>query len=152
MKPHPQLKKFLSLYSQEIIELTMQLRDYITNLVPDANELIWDNYNAVALAYAKSEELKDAFVHIAVYSKHVNFGFNRGAELTNQQNIALNGNGKLIRHIKVKNIDTFLKMELDALIWEALGRSEQLNPVLLEKVSMGRSIVKSISKKKVRPS
>ena len=60
----------------------MDLRNFVTALVPEANELIWDNYNAVAIAYSKSEKLKDAFCHISVYEKHVNFGFNRGAELT----------------------------------------------------------------------
>lgn len=152
MKPHPQLKKFLSPYSDEVKELTLQLRDYIITLVPEANELIWDNYNAVAMAYAKSEELKDAFVHIAVYSKHVNFGFNRGSELANKKNIALKGNGKLIRHIKVMDHDAFMKMKVDELLYEALGLSEKLNPAIIGKVSKGRSIVKSISEKKVRPS
>ena len=78
----------------------MELRDFITDLVPRANELIWDNYYAVAMACSKSEKLKDAFCHIAVYSQHVNFGFNRGAELTNW-NVKLNGEGKLIRHISI---------------------------------------------------
>ena len=82
MKPNPELKKFIAPYVKDIQKLTLELRDYITDLVPEANELIWDNYNAVAMAYSKSKKLKDAFCHIAVYSHHVNFGFNRGAELT----------------------------------------------------------------------
>ncbi len=96
MKPNPNLKKFLKPYDEGIQKLTLELRDFITDLVPQANELIWDNYNAVAMAYSKSEKLKDAFCHIAVYSQHVNFGFNRGAELTST-NLILEGKGKLIR-------------------------------------------------------
>ena len=58
MKPNSQIKKFLQPYDEEIQKLTMGLRNFITELVPQANELIWDNYNTVAMAYSKSEKLK----------------------------------------------------------------------------------------------
>ena len=150
MKPNPELRKFIEPYDEGIQKLTLELRNFITDLVPQANELIWDNYNAVAMAYSKSEKLKDAFCHIAVYSQHVNFGFNRGAELTNS-NLKLNGKGKLIRHISVKDIKSFPKAEIEKLIWEAVGISEKLNKNLLEKNAKPKSLVMSISEKKIRP-
>ncbi|KQC30849.1 DUF1801 domain-containing protein [Flagellimonas eckloniae] len=150
MKPNPQLKKFIEPYDTQIQNLTLELRNFITDLVPEANELIWDNYNAVALAYSKSEKLKDAFCHISVYSGHVNFGFNRGAELT-KETVKLNGKGKLIRHISVKDSRSFPKEEIKNMIWEAVGISENLNYELTEKNSQPKSIVMSISEKKIRP-
>ncbi len=150
MKPNPELKKFIQPYDEGIQKLTLELRDFITNLEPEANELIWDNYNAVALAYSKSEKLKDAFCHIAVYSQHVNFGFNRGAELTGR-NLKLDGKGKLIRHISVKDMKSFPKNEIKTLIWEAVGISEKLNKNLTDKNVRPKSIVMSISEKKIRP-
>ncbi|NAS13878.1 DUF1801 domain-containing protein [Poritiphilus flavus] len=150
MEPNRQLNNFLEPYDKEIQKLTLQLRDYITGLVPEANELIWDNYNAVAIAYSKSEKLKDAFCHLAVYSGHVNFGFNRGAELT-KTDIKLKGTGKLIRHISVKEFDTFPKQEIEKMIWEAVGISESLNTELIQSNSNPRSIVMSVSARKIRP-
>lgn len=150
MKPNPKLKKFLAPYDERIQNLTMELRDFITDLVPESNELIWDNYNAVAMAYSKSENLKDAFCHIAVYSGHVNFGFNRGAELT-KETVKLNGKGKLIRHISIKDFKSFPKKEIKTMLWEAVGISENLNKELTEKNSQPKSIVMSISEKKIRP-
>jgi hypothetical protein len=85
-----------------------------------------------------------------VYSKHVNFGFNRGAELTSR-NLKLNGKGKLIRHISIKDIKSFPKEEMKALIWEAVGISEQRNQELIDKNVPSKSIVMSISEKKIRP-
>jgi len=123
MNPNPKLKKFLKPYDKGIQELTVELRNFVTNLVPGANELIWDNYNAVALAYSKSEKLKDAFCHIAVYSKHVNFGFNRGSELTKGP-LKLEGTGKLIRHISLKNLESFPEEEISKLIRQAVEISE----------------------------
>lgn len=150
MKPNPQLKKFIKPYEEGIQKLTIELRNFITDLVPQANELIWDNYNAVAIAYSKSVKLKDAFCHIAVYSQHVNFGFNRGAELT-KANVKLNGKGKLIRHITVKDFQSFPKEDIKNIIWEAVGISDKLNSKLKDNNTRPKSIVMSISEKKIRP-
>ena len=150
MKPNPQLKKFIEPYDDRIQKLTLELRNFITDLVPQANELIWNNYNAVAIAYSKSEKLKDAFCHIALYSQHVNFGFNRGAELT-KTSVKLNGKGKLIRHISVKDFQSFPKQEIKNMIWEAVGISEKINGELIHQNCTPKSIVMSISEKKIRP-
>jgi len=72
MEANQELQKFLLPYDQSIQSLVFELRKFILDTIPSTNELIWDNYNAVALAYSKSEKLKDAFCHIAVYTKHVN--------------------------------------------------------------------------------
>ncbi len=150
MKPNPQLKKFIQPYDEGIQKLVIELRNFLTELVPQANELIWDNYNAVAMAYSKSEKLKDAFCHISVYAKHVNLGFNRGAELT-ITNINLNGKGKLIRHISLKNLQSFPKEEVKNMILEAVAISEKLNSKLKEINTHPKSMVMSISEKKLRP-
>ena len=150
MTPNPQLANFIKPYDEAIQELALQLRDFVTQLVPQANELIWDNYNAVAIAYSKSEKLKDAFCHIALYAKHVNFGFNRGAELSPTA-IKLAGKGKLIRHISVKDFESFPKEEIEKMVWEAVGISEKINPKLIHTTQEPKSIVMSISEKKIRP-
>ena len=150
MKPNPQLKNIILPYNEEIQKLTLELREFIINLVPEANELIWDNYNAVALANSKTEKLKDAFCHISVYAKHVNFGFNRGAELMNES-VKLIGKGKLIRHISIKNFQSFPKEDIIKMIWEAVGISEKLNSTLADIKKQPKSIVMSISERKIRP-
>ena len=151
MTPNPQLNDFLRSYPDHIRQLTIEVRNYITSLIPEANELIWDNYNALAMAYSKSEVLKDAFCHVAVYGRHVNLGFNRGAELSQTSGIKLEGSGKLIRHIKIHQIADLYAQGIEKLIWEALGLSEARNENLIHKDSPGRSIVMSISDKKRRP-
>lgn len=150
MKPNPQLKEFIAAYDPFIQQLTLDLRSFITDLVPGANELIWDNYNAVAIAYAKSEKLKDAFCHIAIYRQYVNFGFNRGAELTNQS-LKLNGKGKLIRHITVRDFESFPKEDVKSMILEAVEIADKLNQELIKNKGLGKSMVMSISEKKIRP-
>ena len=150
MKINPELQNFLLPYDTNIQKLTLKLRNVIIEIEPTCNELIWDNYNAVAIAYSKSDKLKDAFCHIAVYSKYVNFGFNRGAELTKSQ-VKLSGKGKLIRHINVSNFESFPKNEIKQLLSESLGLSETINPELINSKIQSKSIVMSISEKKRRP-
>ena len=150
MKINPELQFFLFPYDTNIQELTLKLRNFIIETEPTCNELIWDNYNAVAIAYTKSDKLKDAFCHIAVYSNYVNFGFNRGAELAKSE-VKLSGEGKLIRHITVSNFETFPKNEIKQLLSEAIGLSKTINPELINSKIQSRSIVMSISEKKKRP-
>ena len=150
MKPHPNLHRFILPYSPEIQALTLYLRSFLTNLIPQANELIYDNYNAVALAYTKSEKLKDAFCHIAVYPKHVNFGFNRGSELE-VDNLQLSGAGKHIRHLSVKSMNQFPENQIAPLIYQAVKLSERSNSELIDKTAEGISLVASVSANKRRP-
>jgi hypothetical protein len=150
MKPNPELIKFIAPYNDTVQDIMLELREFVVQSVPEANELIWDNYNAVAIAYSKSERLKDAFCHIAIYSKHVNFGFNRGAELTIRC-LKLLGTGKLIRHITVKNMEEFPKKEIALMIKEAVEISAKRNAQLTRSQSAPKSLVMSISEKKIRP-
>ena len=149
--PNPQLPKFLASYPEPIIELTMGLRNHIIEIAPNINELIWDNYNALAMAYSTSEVLKDAFCHIAVYAKHINLGFNRGTQLNNNSKIILEGNGKLIRHLKIYRAEDYSTPEVELLVHEALHLSETLNPNQQNQRKKRKSIVMSISEKKRRP-
>jgi len=150
MEAHPQLQEFLNSYSPSIQELFWHLRSFIINQDENANELIWDNYNALAIAYARSEKLKDAYCHLALYSKHINFGFNRGAELA-QDIITLNGSGKLIRHIKMTKQDDMNQVALSQLMNEACALSLSRNPELESILKSPSSIVMSIAKNRIRP-
>ena len=150
MKAPPDLEIFLNHYDAGVQHIALALRQLILEWVPEANELIWDGYNAVSMAYSKSEKLHDAFCHIAVYKTHVNLGFNRGAELS-KGTLPLEGTGKLIRHIKVRDMDTFPETAVKKIIFEALQLSETRNPALRMKTSAGISRVMSVSENKIRP-
>src|SRR5947208_9939474 len=95
------LLKFLKPFEKEITENVLWLREFVWDLYPQSNELIYDNYNALAIGFSPSDKTGDAFCHIAVYSKHANFGFNRGSEINDPEN-KLVGSGSQVRHLKVK--------------------------------------------------
>lgn len=150
MQAHSQLQEFLEAYHPSIQELFWLLRSFILSQDEQANELIWDNYNALAIAYSRSEQLKDAYCHVALYTKHINFGLNRGTELR-QDILPLEGTGKLIRHIKINKIEDINITAFSTLITEGRTLSITRNPKLASLASVPSSIIMSIAKNSNRP-
>src|SRR6267142_5305600 len=100
-RPPPDLIKFLSPYDRAIQKLALSLRTLVLEEMAPCYENIYDAYSAVAMGYGTSDRLKDGVFHIAVYTKHVNLGFNEGATLDDPKGI-LQGAGNQIRHITIK--------------------------------------------------
>ena len=117
-RPPAPLLKFLKPYDREIQDLALKLRTLVLDEMAPCFENIYDAYSAVAIGYGFSDRLGDGVFHIAVYSKHVNLGFNYGATLTDPQGI-LKGTGKHIRHITIKTPDDLAKPELRAYVRRA---------------------------------
>src|SRR6266581_6805639 len=107
------LIKFLRPYDPEIRELALQLRALVLEEMAPCYENIYDAYSAVAIGYGTSDRLRDGIFHIAVYSKHVNLGFNDGASLEDPKGI-LQGNGNQIRHITIKSAEDIKRPGLRA--------------------------------------
>ena len=143
------LRKFLEPFPDNVKEITLWLREFIWDLYPDCNELVYDNYNALAIGFAPTDKAGDAFCSLAVYGKHTNFGFNRGSEIMDPDKI-LNGKGSLYRHITIKDKKNFPKAYIEKLLREAYANS--IARVKGERqVLKGQTITKSISPVQRRP-
>ncbi|WP_298350858.1 hypothetical protein [Runella sp.] len=57
------LNTFLSVFDESIREKVFWLREFVWDLYPEANELIYDNYNAVAFGWSITDKLGDLLVH-----------------------------------------------------------------------------------------
>ncbi|MEO6723345.1 MAG: hypothetical protein ABIN67_23460 [Ferruginibacter sp.] len=142
------LLNFLRPFDENITELVLWLRDFVWDLYPKANELIYDNYNAVAFGWSPTDKLGHTFCSIAIgrTSKNVHFGFYWGADLSDTKKMLL-GKGNQYRYILVKSKTDFPKKYITALIKEAYANS-------VTKVKdkndfkEGLTITKSISSKK----
>ncbi len=115
---HTDFQFFLDLKDQEIIELFSDLRQYILELYPDCNELLYHTH-ALTAVFSISEKLSDAFCMLPIYTNHFNLGFNKGT-LLKDPNQLLTGTGKLIRHIDVKTPNDYRNPKVTALIQEAI--------------------------------
>ena len=143
------LLNFLIPFPAKVQENALWLREFVWGLYPQSNELIYDNYNALAIGFAASDRAGDAFCHIAVYSSYVNFGFNWGSKLSDPKKILI-GSGKQSRHITIKDKKDFPKSYIKKLLKEAYQNSlKELKDG--KQILKGKTLVKSISDKKRRP-
>ncbi|MBK6477422.1 MAG: DUF1801 domain-containing protein [Saprospiraceae bacterium] len=115
---HPDFQYLLDFKDQEVIALFRDLRQYILELYPDSNELLYHTH-ALTAVFSISEKLSDAFCMLPIYATHLNLGFNKGT-LLKDPNKLLTGTGNLIRHIDVKKSSDYRNARVRALIKEAI--------------------------------
>jgi hypothetical protein len=144
------LLKFLKPFNDDIISTVMWLREFAWNLYPQANELIYDNYNAVAFGWSVTDKQGHTFCSIAVgrSSKNIHFGFYYGSVLSDPDKILL-GEGNQYRYILVTDIKKFPKAYIKKLLNEAHVNSlAKVKEKDKKQIIQGQTIVKSISAKK----
>lgn len=96
---HPDFLFLLEFKEKKIIELFKDLREYILEIFPDSNELLYQTH-ALTTVFSISDRLADAFCMIPIYTNHLNLGFNRGTLIKDPHQL-LKGTGNLIRHIPI---------------------------------------------------
>ena len=138
------LLKFLKPFDKKINETVLWLRAFIWDLY----ELIYDNYNALAVGWSPTDRVSHTFCSIAVgrTSKNIHFGFYWGSEISDPQK-KLIGQGNQYRYLLVKNISEFPKTYIKKLLKEAHANSLAKVKDKSETVQ-GKTITKSISVKK----
>jgi hypothetical protein len=144
-----ELIKFMLPYPDKVKATALWLRNFVWELYPETNELIYDNYNAVAFGWSPTDKAGDVFCSIAVFKDHVNFGFNRGSEIPDKKKLLL-GDASLYRYIKVKDKEDFPEQDIIILLNMAYENSIS-RMKLQKKIYKGETIVKSISPVKRRP-
>ena len=143
------LVAFIKPYPEEVQELALWLRDFVWDLYPKCNELIYDNYNAVAFGWSVTERLGHTFCSVALFPKYVHFGFYWGSQIADPKKLLL-GKGNQYRYVIVRNKDEFPKTYIKQLLKEAyansLAKVKEKDPVV-----HSLTVVKSIVPIKKRP-
>jgi hypothetical protein len=145
--PLPEYLGFLAPFESRITELALATRKLVLEEAPDSTELIYDAYNAVATGYGFTGRPSECFIHIAVYAKWVNLGFHRGSELDDPKGV-LQGTGRLIRHIRISELEDLAKPAVRAFVKQAIARAKR--PA--EEAPKSKSVVRAIYARKRRPS
>lgn len=135
---HPDFQCLLDAKNQETIDLFNDLREYILELHPESNELLYHTH-ALTAVFSISEKLSGAFCMLPIYTNHLNLGFNKGTLLNDPYKL-LTGTGKLIRHIDVKKVSDYRNPYVKTLIQEAIGFA--INDLDNPTTSAGKTISK----------
>ena len=132
----------MSKYTPEIRLLAAECLGKMRTRLPGALELVYDNYNALVIGFGPTERVSDAIFSIALYPRWINLFFLNGVDLPDPQGL-LQGNGKIVRSITIKDAAVLDGPAVRALVNEAIKRSD----TRFNKRVPGRIIIKSISAK-----
>jgi hypothetical protein len=114
----------------------------LRKLLPGTTELVYDNYNALVVAFGPSDRASDALMSIALYPRWVNVFFANGAKLSDPDRL-LEGSGKTIRHIVLGDAADLDRPAVKALVAQAVKFSAKP----LAGAGRRTMIIKSVSAK-----
>ncbi|MEO0463154.1 MAG: DUF1801 domain-containing protein [Pseudomonadota bacterium] len=115
---HPDFLGPLEQKAPSLQMLYASTRNAVLSIYPNSNELLYHTH-ALSSVYSVSSKLKHAFCHIAIYSSHLNLGFNSGTELEDPDKI-LKGTGARIRHVPIKSPEDLKEPAITAMLERAV--------------------------------
>lgn len=140
--PATPLAGFISKYSPEVRTLARAALARMRARLPGAVQLVYDNYNALAIGFGPTERASDLIFSIALYPRWVSLFFMDGANLRDPQKL-LQGGGRRVRHTVLEDMAVLDRAEVCALMAQALDRAAKP----LNAARSRRIVIKSISAK-----
>ena len=137
-----QVRRFIGKYSPEVARTLRDSRRRMRALVPRGYELVYDNYNALAIGYGPGERASDAIVSLAGYPRWVTLFFLNGANLDDPYGL-LEGTGRQARSIRLGSAADLDRPEVRHLVEIAL-RPHDAEFARCPRI---RTVIKSISAK-----
>jgi hypothetical protein len=140
--PSKQVEAFIRKFDPAVAKLARTARSAMRKRFPTAVELVYDNYNALAIGFGSTERVSDVIVSVAVYARGVNLYFMYGRSLPDPKKL-LQGSGNQGAFIRFTDVSILDNPDVDALLTAATKRMKPPLP----SSGRGYSIVKSISAK-----
>jgi len=114
-----QLDTFVDKFSPEIAARTRIELHRMRESLPVATELVYNNYNALAIGFGPCEKASEAIFSLAVYARWATLCFVQGTKITDPENL-LCGTVCQVGHIRLNDPDLLLSPTLRALMLDAL--------------------------------
>ena len=142
MTPRQELDRFIAKFSPDTARKARAALKKMRAMLPGANQLVYDNYNALAIGFAGGDRASQIALSIAVYPRWVSLFLMHGPALDDPKGL-LKGGGSTVRHIVLEPVSLLDSKDVKALIWQAVARCEPAIP----KQGRGGVVIKSVSKK-----
>lgn len=136
-----QLSGFLAKYDPAISKLATAARSLLRKRMPTAVELVYENYNALAIAFGPNELASDVIVSVDLHPRWVSLMFIQGSKLPDPERL-LRGSGSQARHIRLDDAADLESAAILAIIAEAIRSA----PVPLPEKGKGTTVIKTVSK------
>lgn len=89
-------------FDREVQELARRVHALIVELDPGVVEVVWPRQGTVGYGVGP-RKMSEHYAYLALHSRHVNLGFNRGASLPDPAGL-LGGPGASLRHTKLRSL------------------------------------------------
>ena len=137
-----ELKGFLDKFDPAVARKAKAVLAKMRILCPGALELVYDNYNALAIGFATGERVRDVWFSVAVYPRWVSLFFFGTLPLKDPTR-RLKGSGKTTKHVVLmEGVATLNAPDVQALVAAALKKAG--HPFA---GGRGKIIIKSVSAK-----
>lgn len=140
--PEVQLASFIAKFTPEIAAQAEAILAAMRARYPTALEMVYDNYNALAIGFGPTEKPSEAIFSIAVFPRWVSLFFLQGIGLYDPGNL-LKGNGSVVRHVVLKSVAMLDDPAVMRLMEEAVATAR----VPLGAGGQHRLVIKSVSAK-----
>ena len=140
--PAKQLASFVAKFDPAIGKLVRSARVALRKRFPTAVELVYDNYNALAIGWGATERASDVIVSLGVYARGVSLYFTYGVKLPDPQRL-LQGSGNQGRFIRLENVALLNQPAVAALLRAATQQAKSPLPA----TGRGYTVIKSVSAK-----
>jgi hypothetical protein len=143
LSPAKQLDFFLDKFTPGIAAQARTALRKMRARLPGAIELVYDNYNALAIGFAPTDRASDAIFSIALYPRWISLFFlQNGTHLRDPEGL-LAGSGNKARHIVLETPSPLDAPAVQDLIAQAL----ELSPKPIDPTQPGKLIIKSVPAK-----
>ena len=141
-RPEEQLAEFIAKFTPEVAEQTHIALAKMRVRLPGAVEMVYDNYNALAIGFGASDRMADLLFSIAVFPRWVSLFFAKGVGLPDPNGL-LKGTGNVVRHIVLTTPDVLDSPGVQTLMEHTLqGAGYPIDPT-----QPNRIVIKSIAAK-----
>jgi hypothetical protein len=140
--PERQLAAFITKFTPKMAKMIRGVRAKMRTLIPQASELVYDNYNFFVIGYGPNEKAGDAIFSLVAQAKGINLCFLQGAKLPDPHK-QLRGSGNVVRNIRLEPANALDDQKIRQLMDTALKRAKSPIPV----DGSHQLIIKSVSAK-----
>lgn len=140
--PQQQLDSFLARFTPEIQKLAKAALPKMRKRFPTACELVYDNYNALAIGWSPTDRAGDVICSLALFPRWIHLFLFRATKLPDPDGW-LEGSGKLVRHIQLASAQTLDEPAVQSLITATVAMAKRP----LDPKAKRQLLIKSISAK-----
>jgi hypothetical protein len=140
--PQQQLDGFIDKFTPEIAAQARACLKILRQRMPDAIQLVYDNYNALAIGFCPTERTSDAVFSLVLYPRYLRLFFLQGKKVPDPDKL-LEGKGNAVRSILISAPSDLNRPD----IRELMAAAKESAKVSFDPATQGRLIIRSISAK-----